>query len=244
MNTMFKRFFSRLLFALLLLAGSGMSRSGAGLHAQNGIGFGSPGFSGMPDTTYASTSSILVGAYVKNFSIINCVDTLQIQGYIDTGSVVIPFTLPPVTNFQLPAGDSLFSLLPIAFKDNHMGGNFRIGNNVIVVWPVIYSPNWAAHDSLKATVFVIDTISGIRVNTLPEENVRCYPVPASGPMYITSTNPHISPKQVIVRDASGKVVFVSTTPMFGIETESWASGVYTLEVTFDNGAKGAYKVVK
>jgi hypothetical protein len=245
MKPVLKRFFPRLLFALLLLAGSGMSRISAGLHAQNTIGFSLFGFSGMPDTVYAG-DTIPVGAFFKNFGVTsyNPSDTFEIRGSIDTLSgPPILFSFPPDTTSLAP-GDSTFVIFPIDFRDNHMGGNFKIGNNIIVVWPISYNQTWGTHDSLTATVFVIDTINGIGPELSPYEGVRCYPVPASGPMYITSNNPSMRPKEVIIRSATGDVVFVSKTPSFGIETESWANGVYFLEVTFDNGSRRVYKVVK
>lgn len=239
------RLVSRLILALFVLMFAGMSRSNAGLHAQSGIGFGTPGFVGMPDTAY-SGDTVWVGSFIKNYDSLVPVfnDTIQIQGYIDTGSAHINFSLPPITQFSLPPGDSLFFLLTFPFVDNQMGGQFRIGNNVIVVWPIVQNPYFGIHDSLSANVFVLDTISGLGPEYFPDEGVRCYPVPASGPMYVTSNNPHLHPKEITVRDASGKIVFFTTTPSFGIETESWANGVYLLDVIFDNGSRRVYKVVK
>jgi len=244
---MLKRFIPRLLLALLVLTGSGLSRNSAGLRAQiGGIGFGAHGFIGMPDTAYAGDSTLVL-AYVKNYDTLNFFnDTIRIQGTIDTGSGPVQFSFPPISHFTLLHGDSQIVLANVPFHTNSMlGQKLRIGSNVIVVWPVVDNPYFGIHDSLSVTVFVMDTISGLGPEHFaPDEGVRCYPVPASGPMYITSTNPQLHPKEITVRDAGGKTVFVSETPMLGIETESWANGVYFLEVVFDNGSRRVYKVVK
>ena|ERR1051325_3930932 len=125
-----------------------------------------------------------------------------------------------------------------------MGGNFRIGNNIIVVWPISFNQNWGTFDSLRATVYVIDTISGLGPELMPGGDIRCYPVPVSGPLFVTSNNASLRPKEVLIRNAEGQIIFLSKTPSFGIATESWANGVYFLEVTFENGSRRIYKVVK
>ena len=241
---MLKRSIPRLIIALMILTCSGLSRTGAGLRAQNGIGFDYHGFLGMPDTVYSGTLQ-QVGAILKNYSLTPLVqDTVQLVGYIDTTNGHVPISFPPFDSINLLPGDTLPVFFGINFLDSQMGGHFRIGNNTIVIWPVCYNPNFSTYDSLTATVYVIDTISGLGPEYDLDEGVRCYPVPASGPLFVTSTNPRLRPKSVTIRDASGRIVLVSTTPSFGIETESWADGVYMLEVTFENGSKRVYKVVK
>jgi len=235
-----KYFPVRLLAIVALLLLSGITGE---LRSQNLIGFGSTGFSGMPDTAY-SGDSIPVGAFVKNFSPqAYPVDTIQIRGYIDTGSVHIPFAFPPVV-YSIPAYDSAFFILPTVFRDIHMGGNFRIGNNVIVVWPAVYHAGFSTGDSLTATVFVIDTISGIPPGGTVDESVRCFPVPSSGPLYIYSASTNYHPKEVMVHDASGQVVYYSKNAGASIDTEPWRPGIYFIEITFDNGAKHTYKIVR
>lgn len=248
MKPTLKRFFPKLLFVLMMLAFTGMGRNSSGLHAQNiTIGFSSTGLIGMPDTVF-SGDSVLVGAFIQNydtsgFYVFN--DTIQISGTIDTGSVLISFDLPPVPpQFPIPSGDSLFYILPMVFRDNHMGGNFRIGNNVIVVWPISFDPTFSTMDSITVNVFVIDTISGIGPDPDAEANIRCYPVPASGPLYVSSGSRHLIIKEIIIRDANGKTVAISNNPSTGIMTDTWASGIYMLEIYFENGQRSIYKIIR
>lgn len=248
MKPTLKRFFPKLLLVLMMLAFTGMDRTSSGLHAQTTpIGFASTGLIGMPDTVF-SGDSVLVGAFIKNydtsgFYIFN--DTIQIYGHIDTGSSVIPFTLPPVPPQQaIIPGDSVFYILPIAFRDSSMGGNFRIGNNVIVVWPISFDPTFTTLDSITTNVFLIDTINGIGLDPISDANIRCYPVPASGPLYVTSGSHRLIIKEIIIRDANGKAVAVSDNPSTGILTDSWASGIYMLEIYFENGQRSVYKIIR
>jgi hypothetical protein len=248
MKPVSERSYFRLLVIMMMLILSGVSRTGAGLSAQNGLGFTSAGILGVPDSVFSSSNFIQVQAHLRNYDSIpfTANDTLLFVGYIDTigtNQFTIPISFPPVTNFNLLPGDSVNLLIPFIFLDNQMGGQYRIGNNVIVVWPISYSPNFSmAHDSITANVFVMDPNS---VEDLNENAaVRFYPVPANGPLYVTTGTRSVSVKQVTVTDASGKIISVSYNPTSGIKTDDWAPGIYILEITFDNGQKSNYKIIK
>jgi hypothetical protein len=228
------------LVLFLLVLGCTIQQGGQ-LHAQNSIGFSNIGFTGMPDTVQAGTSTP-VGAFLENLSAFNDYsDSVQIVGYIDTGSVnTVPISFP-VTYFQLAAGASQFVIMPVSFTEQQLGGYFRIGSNTIVIWPISFDPNFDTGDSLHATVVILPAGTGGPVSR-PGTDVRCFPVPASGPLYITSQNAMQKPVSVVVRDMAGKTVAVSSSLENGIDTEPWPAGIYFLEVTFDDGTTGTYKI--
>jgi hypothetical protein len=230
-----KRYSLFLLLPLLLITGSG-------LRAQYVIGFGPTGFTGMPDSVYSPTTQF-VGTFLKNTSSLNFNDSIQVIGYIDTGSVnTVPLYFPPGT-FSLNAGDSVFLPIQIDFRDTYMGGLFRIGNNTIVIWPVMYDPNWDTGDSLVATVFVMDSINGIH-EAPSNSSLRCYPIPSSGPLYMVNASPHNQPVHAVIRNEQGQIVAENDNPLGGIDTEPWPAGIYLIEVTFEDGTKGTYKVMR
>jgi hypothetical protein len=225
-----------MLLMVLLMAG------GTTLRAQDEIGFSQLGFLGMPDTVY-SGDTLPVGAYLRNYSptlVYN--DTIQVVGYIDTGSANVPLVFPEGT-FILNPGDStpVFSIFP--FSGPSYNGLFRIGNNTIVIWPAVFDPSFGIGDSLTATVFVIDTISGIHEYEMMKD-VRFYPVPSSGPLYIYSPSPRLVPKEAMVRNMEGKIIAVAKNPGNGIQTDAWAPGIYFIEIYFDNGLRHTYKVLR
>lgn len=246
MKTTICHSFSGKLALLFVAALVGLIISGNSLRAQSTIGFNSQGFYGMPDTV-ANHDQQLVGTFIEIISALDSLnnDSVQLVGYIDT----IPGPGPnipiasPVAQVTLNPGDSTFFILPLVFDAGSAGQGFRIGNNVIVVWPIcISNPNFSTGDSITANVVVLDGIS-----TGPEPDpgaVRCYPVPASGPLYVTSSDRSLIVKEIIIRDAAGQIVAVSDNPAAGILTDDWASGVYTLEVTFENGKRSFYKIVR
>ncbi|CAN5789993.1 hypothetical protein BH11BAC7_BH11BAC7_01800 [soil metagenome] len=229
-----------LVIALLILTGM---NSNANLSAQSFIGFDLIGLIGMPDTV-ADGDGYLVGALVKNFSQTDSLsnDVVQIVGYIDTLSgPTTPFSLPPVSGISLSPGNDTFFILPFVFDAGTPAG-FHIGNNVIVVWPITTNPNFGISDSVTVNVVILDGIS-----TGPEQaggEVRCFPVPVNGPLYVTSSSRMLVIKSILIRDAAGKIVTVSDNPSQGINTDAWAAGIYILEVTFDNGKETVYKIIR
>ncbi|MDQ3110750.1 MAG: T9SS type A sorting domain-containing protein [Bacteroidota bacterium] len=228
-----------LVLAMLIL--SGIS-SNARLSGQT-IGFDFQGLIGMPDTV-AAGDSYPVGVFVKNFSSFDSLlnDSVQIVGGIDTipgPGFTSMFALPPVGNISLLPGDTQFFIIPILF--DIISAGFHIGNNVIVVWPICTSnPNFNTQDSITVNVVVL---SGISTGPEPGE-IKCFPVPANGPLFVTSSNRTLVIKQIVITDASGKIIAVSDNPGAGIDTNDWAAGIYLLDITFENGQKSVYKVIR
>lgn len=237
----------RMMLVTLMLVLSGIATNG-NLFAQSTLGFSSVGLIGMPDTV-GNNEQWLVGAQVKNYSFIDSLmnDTVQILGYVDTipgPSSVTPFALPPVSGISLTPGSDTFFIIPFIFDiDTTIGSpGFHIGNNVIVVWPITTNSNFGVYDSVTVSVVIVAS-----VNQGPQQapsEIRCFPVPVNGPLFVTSSSRALVVKDIIIRDASGKIVAVSSNPSHGIDTEAWAAGIYLLDVTFENGRKGVYKIIK
>jgi hypothetical protein len=214
--------------------------------AQDTLSFTPNGLSGWPDTAFAG-DSIPVGAFLKNYSTSNTfMDSLMVEGYVDSGQVV-PFSIPYFQLYQvwqLAPGDSSFLIIPIAFRPGNQGGPFRIGNNVVVVWPVSFSSSqWVTGDSISVNVFLIDTLSSIGDDPL-RSDVRIYPVPSRGPLYIHSYHPQLQITSVIIRDAAGREVYHGENSSAPIDTEAWAPGIYTVETLLSNGTSSYYKIIR
>lgn len=224
--------------AMLLLSGMGASTK---LSAQSTLGFDSIGLIGMPDTA-APTDQWLVGVFLRNFSSIDSLtpnDSVQVVGFVDSLSGPTTQYATPMVPIMLAPNDTEFFILPIDF--NGING-FRIGNNVIVVWPITTNQNFDTHDSIAVNVLVLD---GVSTGPDPEVGeVRCYPVPANGPLYITSSNRALAVKEITIRDATGKIIAVSNNPSTGIITDDWATGIYLLEIMFENGKRSTHKIIK
>ncbi|HTL81906.1 MAG TPA: T9SS type A sorting domain-containing protein [Bacteroidia bacterium] len=234
-----------LLSAMLVMA---LALCGYSLRAQTmTIGFDqTTGFIGLQDTVYAGAQFPFGGLVKNNSDTAVFSDSLIISGLIDTGSGYVHLPPTPIPNTVIQPHDSVLILIPGDFRDNYQGGLFRIGGNVIVVWPAIVgsSSSFNTGDSLTATVFIIDTINSTGSSMSPDEQVRCYPVPAQGLLYITSASPSYHVKEATVYDLTGRLIAYSKETSAGIDTESWLPGVYILDVTFDNGTRRIYKIAR
>ncbi len=234
---------TRIILVVSVLALSGLNSYNTLSAQQSTIGFDSIGFIGMPDTV-ATGEFWQIGAFIRNFSSFDSLsnDSVRIVGYIDTlGPFTTPYASPWVSISLLP-NDTIFYLVPILFDATSAGAAFHIGNNVIVVWPITTRSGYISSDTLTVSVIVVEG-TGIGPDIEIGE-IRCYPVPASGPLYVTSSNRNMVIKEITIRDASGKIVAVSDNPVEGIITDTWATGIYMLEVTFENGKRSNYKIVK
>jgi hypothetical protein len=232
---------------LLVLMALTIHITPASLRAQDTIGFTPNGISGWPDTAFAG-DSIPIAAFIKNYSDSTVFsDSLAIEGYVDTG-LVVNFSIPYYQLYQffsLAPGDSSLFIIPIDFHTGNQGGRFHIGNNVVVVWPVSHGSNssFVTRDSISLNVFLIDTLSSIG----PEREtgqVRMYPVPSNGPLYINSSNPNHRIEYVVIRDVEGRIIHETQGPNPIVETNLWSPGVYMVETHLSNGSISQYKIIR
>lgn len=227
------------LFALLISANTSA--------AQNTIAFTPNGLSGWPDTTYAADSAY-VGAFLKNYSSDSIfADSFRVDGYVDTGAAFVFFSFDfyyLYGSFMLPPLDSGFLILPFVFDTDTTGGAyFHVGNNVVVVWPVSVDPSFNTGDSVTVNVFLIDTLNSLGPDHPPAE-LRIYPVPSTGPLYISSYHPQFHITTITIRNVMGQIMYTSNSPSGPINTEAWAPGLYTVEATLNNGSSSCYKILR
>lgn len=240
---MAKNIFSKLLMPLLLLLMTALPKQSA---AQDSLAFSPNSLSGLPDTVVAG-DTIVFGSYVYNFGNVLFYDTMSVTGYVDTTgnfTNTIPFYIPQAQPIYLNPGDSAFIISVLEFRAANAGGFFKIGNNTIVIWPARAHTNSSPVDSLVLHVLVIDTTTGL--GPIPPDliEVRCYPVPGSGPLYITSSSANTQPKSAIIYDAEGKLVHYTDDLSSGVVTQTLPIGVYYIEVIFDNNQRRTYKIVR
>lgn len=231
-----------LVLALLVNATPGKS--------QNLLAFSPNQLSGWNDTVYIDSigpNIVTCAGYLKNMSPSNTFsDSLLIAGYIDTG-LVVPFSYPLYylyPTFSIAPNDSAPLLVQFDVSTPPSGGQFHVGNNVVVVWPIGVGPgNWNPGDSIVMNVFIIDTISSVGQEP-PGGFLRIYPVPANGPLMISSFHPQYHITHLIIRDASGREVYNAAPTGGSIDTETWAPGLYTIEAAVSNGTVSWYKIMR
>lgn len=226
------------LLAFLLNATPGTS--------QNLLGFSPNALSGWPDTTNLG-SIVPVGGYLKNYSqadTFGLYDTLWFQGTVDTGSGPMPFSVQFPGQVSISPGDTQFIIFTFQFDTGSVGApQFHVGNNVVVVWPIGVGPgSFNPEDSLTLDVYIKDDSS---VGPEPPGGfLRIYPVPANGPLVISSYHPQYHITTVIIYDAMGKEVYNGVPAGQSIDTGSWAPGLYTVQAGLSNGTVSWYKIMR
>jgi hypothetical protein len=121
------------------------------------------------------------------------------------------------------------------------GGHYRIGNNVIVIWPIL-SNGGMSRDTLRDTVFILNSYVGI--NKLNVTNLfNLYPNPAHSVFSIGNESPGIRlVEEVRILDLKGRLVrnFLKQDV---VDVGDLPKGIYLVEVLFSNGSVGRRKLM-
>jgi len=216
--------------------------------AQDSLGFSPNVVSGWPANDSATLgSSVTVMGFLKNYSNNTTFDssyTLYFNGTVDTGSNPIPFSIQYPSSIVINPLDTQPIFLSFLFDTSVVGApQFHVGNNVVVVWPIGMGPNnFEARDTLTLNIYLIDD-SGVGQEP-PGGFLRIYPIPANGPLVISSYHPQYHVTSVIIYDAFGKEVYNGVPAGQSINTESWAPGLYTVQAALSNGTVSWYKIMR
>lgn len=180
-----------------------------------------PAFPDLPqDSAYEGIS------YTFDLIIINNTSTtfnsvLSFNMRVDT-SVTTFLTNPQTT--MLP-GDTLNLTVPLF---DFTQPQFKVGNNIVVVWPGV---NGVAIpiDSFITNVFFVP-LNSLPGNYLKEETFKIYPVPARNILHINSPNLN-TVEYVRIINLSGQPVCLFPTPGNGpIDISFLKPGIYFVEI--------------
>lgn len=83
--------------------------------------------------------------------------------------------------------------------------------------------------------------TSIEIESLIDDEITLYPNPSQSIIYLTSSS---MIQHVKVRDALGKIIFLSNHIPSSINIENWNSGIYFLELQKKNGNKSIQKIMK
>lgn len=137
-------------------------------------------------------------------------------------------------------------LVPIAFSGRHLAGSTigKAGTGFVTLA--------SDGDYVEVPVVRLDfgNYTGLTQNTLIQQDVEVYPNPADGNANVRYTLTEEANVSIVVRDLSGKVVYVTETGLNGAGTytaamdlNQIAQGMYTVTLSA-NGAKVTQKLMK
>jgi hypothetical protein len=210
--------------------------------AQMAIGFGAPGLIGMPDTIPIGDTT-LVAVYLKNYANIAFNDSIEITGTIDTGAGPNAFSFTITPNIYINAQDSLFSIFPVRF-DVGPQGNFRIGNNVIIVWPQPVGSGFGSRDTITAVVFIPPLGFPENPNYSNLDRFKMYPNPGENWFHLDLQPSAPQPTLVQVHDISGRCVFMANNPGLKVDATEWPAGVYFIEYVFEDKSRHVGRIIR
>jgi hypothetical protein len=185
----------------------------------------------LPDTA-ALGDTTTYSAYLKNNGPAAFSGTVGINfGSKDSFGAVTITHVDSVTGSISP-GDSLWVLLLADFDQ----AGFRLGTNVVVIWPVP-AGGGSVFDVYEDTVVITNEV-GIREMGL--NGLSVYPNPFIDQLYLSDPG---SISTVEIKDLTGKMIFRGQN-LEEFSLTKLNSGIYLLVVEASNGQKKLYRVVK
>ncbi|MGL4599280.1 MAG: T9SS type A sorting domain-containing protein [Bacteroidia bacterium] len=203
------------------------------------IGFGVSGLIGMPDTIPIGDTT-LVAVFLKNYANVAFNDSIEVTGTIDTGAGPNAFTFAITPTIFIAAQDSFFSIFPVNF-DIGPQGNFRIGNNVIIVWPRPVNPPFTSFDTITTVVFIPPL--GLREYS-HLNRIKIYPNPSENWFTLDLLPTAPQPVSVKVNDVYGRCFFMADNPGLNVDATEWPAGVYFIEYIFEDKSRYVGRVVR
>lgn len=202
---------------------------------------------GLPDT-------VQEGSLVHvSFNVVNHSTTQPFSG-----SLVLNGGLLDSLGLDSIAGDTLFNYyigpgatvhysfsIPIFTRNTFVEGPFRIGGNVVVVWPSVFgSSTFLAVDSLVDSVYVLP-LSIPRPENSPRFSLNLYPNPAVNQIQLAVLAPGRIIEQVRVYDVAGRTLFLSEGETDRIDLSNLQPGMYFLAAYMSNALRPEiYKIQK
>lgn len=220
------------LFAILLLT--------INSKAQINIGMSHIRPFGLIDSIPAGNSAVYP-VWVKNYSTTTFSDSLTLYTAVeDTNGGIGPINIVSSYNsngvITIAPNDSVSFSLTSTYTTS--GNGYRLGIDVIVVWPVASSANTV--DSLSFNLFIQDP-NGVNEIDLMKE-IKLFPNPTIDYLQLTSDQT-VSINSVRMYDSKGSEVGVRLSGNT-INVEHLVKGVYSIDIEFNNKKHFKAKFIK
>lgn len=221
------------LFALFLFIGFCSNSA----KAQDSLSIGGGGVLYNFDDSVFYYDTVSYYIWVKNIGSNQFSGQIQMLTMVDTGSG--PAVADTATfTIVLNTNDSL----PLSFNETYTPQNYRIGGNIVVIWPA-FSPNYYfSNYSNPHPLWVYGYLSNGEES--PPGRVTVFPNPFSDRLSIVLNDPTRTISAVKIRDLAGKMVFVSKQEDEIYDTSCLIAGLYIAEISFSDGSVAFVKVAK
>ncbi|MCC7303690.1 MAG: T9SS type A sorting domain-containing protein [Bacteroidia bacterium] len=224
-----KRLYSLISFLVLL----GM----APVYSQFTLGFAdSNQITNIPTTAYYNDQATYF-VWVKNFSSSSTYQgTIWLYTSVDSGNGADTVQIDTFS-VVIPPNDSL----PLVLNEVYTPNDYRIGGNIVVIWPQAMNANWLNGSTLPYPVYILGYSS---VAETDEESKRIYPVPCSNSLTIRIPPGKEKPEHVMILSADGRVLLEAPFSATLYLDPEWSPGTYILELRYHSGKREHLRVVK
>ena len=176
--------------------------------------------------------------YIKNVS------TTSYSGYI-TFQIQVDSAMSG--SFDTVQTDSALVFLnpndsfPISFFEIFTPLDYRVGGNIVVIWPSASNAFFNNAPTMEDTVYILG-FAGIE--NMWDGELTVYPVPFQHSLHIVLPPGHHVPEKIILRDVTGRVVFEAPYSELANIPESISTGTYFLELQFRNARSKTARLMK
>ncbi len=207
------------LVANLLISRQGISQGTTTLHVID-----MPGFPDLPQDTVYEQNTYAFNIVIANNTNMMVAGGLSVEIKVD--SITTTLISSPAT--QIQAGDTTTLIVPVY---NFTQPQFKVGNNIVVVWPAV-NGSLIPVDSFITNVFFIP-LSSLGTHDPASPQLLLYPVPASGQLHFETSSGN-TVEYVRIFDMSGHLVVDSIMPENrNIDISGLEKGLYIIEAVMD-----------
>ncbi len=231
----------RFLILTLTLLFLGVSSTPA--YSQAALGLGATGIWQSFDSVdcNAGDSTITYSMFVVNNGTSSFEGTILIQGlYNSDTNIYVLGDMEFTPGDPLPAEDSVFISVVDEVRAPYIGGD-----NIIVVWPqALLQPFVQTTDSGIVELWVVNCPVSVEPKLILQNRFSYWPNPSSEALNYKVNEDLEKFEGVRIIDLNGKVVSESKQPLARITLDNFENGLYLLEVRFNDGIRGTFKIIK
>lgn len=131
-------------------------------------------------------------------------------------------------------------LIPLSDSILQQNG-YRIGGNIVVVWPI--ADGLLTIDTFTAAIYVVPLPTGIGENEALHKQFILYPNPTTNSISIKNNSTNNNVKHVRIFGIDGSLQYQSNYTS-NINITNFSTGIYFLEIELDSNKVLTYKIVK
>ncbi len=219
-----------LLLTLFLFAGRSEAQDTLSIAAGGQI------FNLQSSAYYSDSATFYI--YIKNVSTTSYSGTVSLQTRVDSSmtSSFVTVQIDSTTVFLNP-NDSF----PVAVFEIFTPSNYRVGGNIVVIWPAATNAFFSNTSSAADTVYILGNMS---IGDISGTGFSVYPVPFKSSLHIVMDTGEEVPEKIRLKDITGRMIVEIPYDQVVEFPEEIPTGTYFVELTFNQSTSKMIRVIK